>query len=119
MSHHPLWPCRARLFVIAVAVLVFGWSGPAVSGTVDPYGDCCVAGVVMTGFDTWAVTCGSCSANPGRYVVTQPDPARLVYTGPGGVSAASPHDAAAAVCQCPSQDARLAREKKMRTFDGN
>jgi hypothetical protein len=86
---------------------------------VDPFGDCCVARVVMNGYNAWTVTCGSCAANPGQYALSQPDPAKLVYIGPGGVTAESPYDAAVAICQCPSQDARRAREKRMRTYDGN
>lgn len=93
--------------------------GPALAQSVDPYGDCCVAKVVMTGVSTWDVTCGSCAANPGVYAISQPDPEKLAFIGPGGIMADSRYDAAAAVCQCPSQDSRRAFEKKMRTYDGN
>ncbi|MEL7640098.1 MAG: hypothetical protein AAGU21_10700 [Solidesulfovibrio sp.] len=114
-------PVRLRpvlLFAAAAVALCLG-GRPAPAQQIDPYGDCCVARVAMSGYNTWTITCGSCAANPGQYALSQPDPAKLVYVGPGGVSADSPYDAAAAVCQCPSQDTRRAREKRMRTFEGN
>jgi len=107
--------CLLPLAGLALALFV----APAPAQQVDPYGDCCVAQVTMTGVSTWDVTCGSCASNPGVYTISQPDPEKLVFTGPGGVTAESRYDAAAAVCQCPSQDARRAWEKKMRTYDGN
>jgi hypothetical protein len=118
-------PYSHAVRLVAVLALILCLPGPACSdsgvrtGKVDPYGDCCVAKVVMTGVSTWNVTCGFCAANPGVYTISQPDPEKLVFTGPGGITADSRYDAAAAVCQCPSQDARRAFEKKMRTFDGN
>lgn len=108
----------ARLAPLAGLALALA-AAPVPAQTVDPYGDCCVAQVTMTGVSTWNVTCGSCASNPGVYTITQPDPEKLVFIGPGGITADSRYDAAAAVCQCPSQDARRAWEKKMRTFDGN
>jgi hypothetical protein len=108
-----------RLATVAAAFAVCLWSPPAAAQQVDPFGDCCVARVVMNGYNAWTVTCGSCAANPGQYPLTQPDPAKLVYVGPGGVSADSPYDAAQAVCQCPSQDVRRERETRMRTYEGN
>ncbi|MFP5259639.1 MAG: hypothetical protein ACLGQH_11520 [Acidobacteriota bacterium] len=107
--------CLLPLAGLALALL----AAPASAQPVDPYGDCCVAQVTMTGVSTWDVTCGTCASNPGVYTISQPDPEKLIFTGPGGVRAESRYDAAAAVCQCPSQDARRAREKKMRTYDGN
>lgn len=86
---------------------------------VDPFGDCCVAKVTMAGPNAWQVVCGSCATNPGTYTVRQPDPEKLVFVGPGGVSASSRYRAARDICRCPSQKARQAREKFMRTFDGN
>ena len=53
------------------------------------------------------------------YVISQPDPEKLLFTGPGGITADSRYDAAYAVCNCPSQAPRRAFEKEMRTFDGN
>jgi hypothetical protein len=117
-----LEPVRLRLATLfaAIALAVCACPRPAsAQQQVDPFGDCCIASVVMTAYNAWTIHCGSCSANPGQYPLTQPDPAKLVYVGPGGVSANSPYDAALAVCKCPSQDARRAREKQMRTFDGN
>jgi hypothetical protein len=115
-------PCSRRFFcflAVPALVLTVLAAAPASAQSVDPYGDCCVATVVMTGVSTWNVTCGACAANPGVYVISQPDPEKLVFVGPGGITADSRYDAAAAVCQCPSQDARRAFEKKMRTYDGN
>ncbi|WP_428565515.1 MAG: hypothetical protein ACP59X_04540 [Solidesulfovibrio sp. DCME] len=112
-------PVRLCLAMLFAAVAVSLGPRPGLAQQVDPYGNCCIAQVAMSAFNTWTINCGSCSANPGQYTLTQPDPAKLVYVGPGGVSADSPYDAALAVCQCPSQDARRAREKRMRTFDGN
>jgi hypothetical protein len=85
----------------------------------DPYGDCCVSQVTMTGFNAWQVVCGSCATNPGTYALRQPDPEKLVFVGPGGETANSRYEAAVAICRCPSQQARKAREKTMRQFDGN
>lgn len=114
----PFYRRYVRLFpVLALAVLAAAW--PATAQMADPYGDCCVAQVDISGVSTWNVTCGPCASNPGVYSIAQPDPEKLVFTGPGGVVAESRYDAAAAVCQCPSQDARRAFEKKMRTYDGN
>ena len=107
--------CLAPLAGLALALA----AAPASAQQPDPYGDCCVSQVTMTGVSTWNVTCGSCASNPGVYVISQPDPQRLVFVGPGGIKADSRYDAAAAVCQCPSQDAQRAWEKKMRTYDGN
>lgn len=81
----------------------------------NPYGDCCVAQVTTQTFNTWTAVCGACATNPGTYTITQPDPARLVFTGPGGVSAASPYEAAQALCRCPSQQQRRNFEKQLRT----
>ena len=106
-------------FILALFLAVSAAARPATAQMADPYGDCCVAQVDMTGVSTWNVTCGSCAANPGVYPIAQPDPEKLVFTGPGGVAAGSRYDAAAAVCQCPSQDGRRTFEKKMRTYDGN
>ena len=119
MSHPGLPRCGKCFAAAVLAVLVFFPAPSRAAGSVDPYGDCCVAQVTMTGVATWNVTCGPCATNPGVYPISQPDPEKLVFTGPGGVSAASRYDAARAVCNCPSQDARRAREKQMRTFDGN
>lgn len=110
---HVRLACLAALAGLALA------PAPAPAQQVDPYGDCCVSQVTMTGVAAWQVVCGSCASNPGVYAITQPDPEKLVFVGPGGIKADSRYDAAAAVCQCPSQDARRAWEKKMRTFDGN
>lgn len=115
MPFHVRLACLLPLVGLALALFAV----PAPAQQVDPYGDCCVAQVTMTGVSTWDVTCGSCASNPGVYTISQPDPERLVFIGPGGVRAESRYDAAAAVCQCPSQDARRAWEKKMRTYDGN
>lgn len=117
MPHRaPMLPARLALGLALTALLLFPPSARAQS--VDPYGDCCVSQVTMTSFDTWEITCGRCAANPGTYVLRQPDPAKLRYVGPGGEAAESRYEAALAVCRCPSQDARRATEKKMRTFDG-
>ena len=116
---HPFAPRLFIFFTVLAAACVLALPGGAAAQQVDPFGNCCVARVNMTDYNTWSVTCGSCSENPGRYSVTQSDPATLVFTGPGGVSAGSPYDAAVAICRCPSQDARRAREKRMRTYDGN
>ncbi len=105
----------------AVAFLAVLTALPALcpaAETVDPYGNCCVAKVTMADVAAWDVVCGSCAANPGVYRITQPDPEKLVFTGPGGVSAASRYEAAQAVCKCPSQTKRRAWEKQMRSFDG-
>lgn len=107
---------RTLQAAILAAVLLFPSVGPAQPD--DPYGDCCVARVTMVAFNAWQATCGSCAVNPGTYPVNQPDPEKLVFVGPGGVSAPSRYEAAAAICQCPSQKARQVREKNMRTFDG-
>ena len=115
-------PCSRRFFcflAVPALVLTVLAAAPAPAQSVDPYRDCFVATVDMTGVSTWNVTCGACAANPGGYVISQPDPEKLVFVGPGGITADSRYDAAAAVCQCPSQDARRAFEKKMRTYDGN
>jgi hypothetical protein len=114
-------PIRSKqiVWLAALTALFLFPAAAAKAQQVDPYGDCCVARVVMTGVTTWAVTCGSCAANPGIYAISQPDPEKLRFVGPGGVSADSRYDAAQAICSCPSQDARRAWEKKMRTFDGN
>lgn len=114
MSHRVAVLCSRLLFLLAL-VFLLPTAAPAAD---DPYGDCCVAKVTMTGFNAWNVTCGSCAANPGTYAISQPDPAVLVFVGPGGVSAGSRYEAAAAICRCPSQKARQDREKSMRTFDG-
>lgn len=114
-----LKPVRIHLAIAVAAAAACLWPSPAPAQQVDPYGDCCVARVAMNAYNAWTVTCGSCAANPGQYPLSQPDPAKLVYIGPGGVSADSPYDAARAVCQCPSQDARREREKRMRTYEGN
>jgi alginate O-acetyltransferase complex protein AlgF len=74
--------------------------------------------VIMTTFNTWTVTCGGCAANPGTYTISQPDPEKLVFVGPGGVSSGSRYEAARAICKCPSESSRRAREEQMRTFDG-
>lgn len=113
-------PHRAPMFAASlalVALLAFPLAARAQS--VDPYGDCCVAKVTMTSFDTWQVTCGACATNSGTYVLRQPDPAKLRFVGPDGVSAESRYDAARRICRCPALDSRRANEKKMRTFDGN
>ena len=110
---------RSRLCVAAVlAALFLAPAAGRTAETVDPFGDCCVAKVTMTGPNAWQVTCGACAVNPGTYAVRQPDPNTLVFVGPNGVSAASRYEAAQAICRCPSQKARQAREKSMRTFDG-
>jgi len=116
---YPLAAFRLRLFVPASLAILFLFPAiGAAASTGDPFGDCCVAKVTMTDFNAWNVTCGSCAANPGTYPLTQPDPEKLVFVGPGGVSAASRYEAARAICRCPSQKARQEREKSMRTFDG-
>ena len=115
MPFHVRLACLLPLAGLALAL----FTAPAPAQQVDPYGDCCVAQVTMTGVSTWDVTCGSCASNPGVYTISQPDPEKLIFIGPGGVRAESRYDAAAAVCRCPSQDARRAWEKKMRTYDGN
>ena len=118
-------PHRHVFRLVAVLCLCLGLAAAAgadsgvKTGKVDPYGDCCVAQVQMTGVSTWNVTCGNCATNPGVYVISQPDPEKLVFTGPGGITADSRYDAAYAVCNCPSQAPRRAFEKEMRTFDGN
>jgi len=84
----------------------------------NPVGNCCVARVTMTGENAWNVTCGSCASNPGVYAITQPDPEKLTFVGPGGVTAPSRYEAAQAICQCPSQKARHSWEQRMRSFDG-
>ena len=71
------------------------------AGQADPYGDCCVAEVTMTSFNTWQAKCGACAANPGTYAISQPDPAKLVFVGPGNVTAGSRYEAAAAICREP------------------
>ena len=114
-----LKPFHVRLACLVSLVGLALAAAPAPAQQVDPYGGCCVAQVTMTGVTTWNVTCGSCASNPGVYVISQPDPQLLVFVGPGGIKADSRYDAAAAVCQCPSQDAQRAWEKKMRTYDGN
>jgi len=115
---HPV-PLRSlRFFTAALCALAF-WPGALWAEQVDPYGDCCVARVAMTDYNAWTATCGTCSANPGSYAISQPDPAKLVFVGPGGVTADSPYDTAVAICHCPSQESRRAREKQMRTYDGN
>lgn len=116
---HPLSLRSLRCWAAACLALTLWPTATPAAEAVDPFGTCCVAKVVMNDYKTWTATCGSCAANPGEYAITQPDPDKLVFTGPGGVSADSPFDAAVAVCNCPSQDALRAREKKMRTFDGN
>ena len=117
MSHPAFAPFARRLPLLLLAALILcPAAGPAQPD--DPYGDCCVAKVSMTAFDTWQVTCGSCATNPGTYVVSQPDPEKLVFVGPGGVSAPSRYDAATAICKCPTQKARRDREQSMRRFDG-
>ena len=114
----------AALLALALGLPVLSqaasiWGDPGLTtGKVDPYGDCCVAKVAMTGVSTWNVTCGACATNPGVYAISQPDPEKLRFIGPGGVVAESRYDAAYAVCNCPSQAPRRALEKKMRTFDG-
>ncbi|MFU2208263.1 hypothetical protein [Solidesulfovibrio sp. C21] len=119
---HPLLSPRRVLFAAILCTLAF-FAAPssAPAQQVNPYGNCCVAQVTMDNdsANTWTVICGSCATNPGRYTVTQPDPAKLIFLGPNGVSAGSPYDAAVAICRCPSQNTRRAWEKKMRTFEGN
>ena len=107
------------LALVAVVLVV---AAPALAQQqVNPFGNCCVAGVSMTNDsdNAWTATCGSCSENPGNYTIVQPDPLNLVFRGPNGVTAQSPYEAAMAICRCPSQDARRAWEKSMRTYDGN
>lgn len=114
-------PALFRQALLAAAVVLGACilARPGAAGQqVDPFGNCCIARVVMRDYNTWTVTCGSCSTNPGQYALTQPDPEKLVFVGPGGVTAGSPYEAAQAICNCPSQDARRAWEKGMRTFDG-
>jgi alginate O-acetyltransferase complex protein AlgF len=115
---HPVLPRRKRFLWLAALMALTLIPAAAPAQQVDPYGDCCVSTVVMTAFNTWTVTCGSCATNPGTYVISQPDPQKLTFVGPGGISAGSRYEAARAVCKCPSQDQRRAREEKMRTFDG-
>lgn len=116
MSHRVL-ALRFRVLPLFGLALLFLLPQAALAGD-DPFGDCCVAKVAMTGFNAWNVTCGPCATNPGTYAITQPDPEKLVFVGPGGVSAPSRYEAAAAVCHCPSEKNRQDREKTMRTFDG-
>uniref|UniRef100_I2PYZ3 Uncharacterized protein n=1 Tax=Desulfovibrio sp. U5L TaxID=596152 RepID=I2PYZ3_9BACT len=118
---HPLRLRSARFWtVLGCALALWPACGLAAQAqqSIDPFGTCCVAKVAITGYNTWAATCGDCSSNPGTYPISQPDPDKLVFVGPGGVSADSPFDAATAVCKCPSEDALRASEKRMRTFDG-
>lgn len=107
------------IVLAAIWLAMSGCPAALAQQPVDPYGNCCVASVVMTSYNAWTVTCGSCAANPGQYVLHQPDPDKLVFVGPDGTKGGSPYDAAMAICRCPSQDARRAREKQMRTFEGN
>lgn len=115
---HPVLPRCKRLYWTAAFLVLALSPASAPAQQPDPFGDCCVAQVVMTGVTTWAVTCGSCATNSGTYVISQPDPEKLVFLGPGGISADSRYDAAQATCNCPAEKARRAREKKMRTFEG-
>lgn len=112
----PSFPARLGFGLVLAGLLLLPQAARAQQA--DPYGDCCVAQVTMTAFNTWEITCGSCATNPGTYVLRQPDPAKLVFVGPGGETAESRYEAALAVCRCPAQDTRRATEKKMRTFDG-
>ena len=119
MPHPILLRCKRFCWTAAFLALAFHPSASPAQQQVDPYGNCCVASVVMTGFSAWTATCGSCATNPGTYAITQPDPEKLVFLGPGGISAGSRYEAAQAICNCPSQTARRAWEKRMRTFGGN
>jgi alginate O-acetyltransferase complex protein AlgF len=116
---YPATARRARVWPGLVLAALLVLPAAARAQQIDPYGDCCVAQVTMTEFNAWQVICGSCAANPGTYTLRQPDPEKLVFVGPGGETAPSRYEAAAAICRCPSQKARQANEKKMRTFDGN
>lgn len=118
MFRPALAPLARGLVRLSLAAVVLCPALAAAQSQDDPYGDCCVAKVSMTAFDTWQVTCGSCATNPGRYTISQPDPEKLEFVGPGGVAAQSRYDAAAAICTCPSQKARRDREASMRRFDG-
>ncbi len=118
----PVWKTSTR-FVFAAALAALALcpaAGPAQAPnfSVNPYGDCCVSQVSMATFNTWKATCGSCATNPGTFTISQPDPAKPAYVGPGGVTGSSPREAAQAICQCPSQDAGRTREKQLRRFDG-
>ena len=112
MSHQVL-PYRVLVPLLTLAVLVLG-SVPGRAGTPNPYGDCCVSQVTPATFNTWTAVCGQCATNPGTFTITQPDPASLTYTGPNGVTAASPADVARKVCQCPAEKKRRDFEKTMR-----
>jgi len=114
--HAPL-PRRAPALVLLLACLALLPSVGRAQAD-NPYGDCCVSNVTMSGVTTWQVTCGTCATNPGTFTISQPDPEKLVFTGPGGVSANSRYEAAQAICQCPSEKARREREASMRRFGG-
>lgn len=117
MFHAPrVLLCRLLPALVLASLCLFPTAGRAQKD--NPYGDCCVSAVTMTGVSTWQVTCGTCASNPGTYAISQPDPEKLVFVGPGGVSASSRFEAAQAICQCPSEKARREREASMRRFDG-
>lgn len=118
MSRLALAPLARGLSLLALAALLAASPPPVLAQADNPYGDCCVSEVSMTGFNAWQVTCGACATNPGTYPITQPDPEKDVFVGPDGLSARSRYDAATAICQCPSQQARRDRERSMRRFDG-
>ena len=112
MSQRALpFPVRLGLGVALAAVLLLPASARAAQP--DPYGDCCVAQVTVVSAATWEVTCGRCATNPGRYVLRQPDPDKLVFVGPNGETAASRYEAAQAICHCPAQNTLRAKEKNM------
>lgn len=117
---HPVLSRRHRLLPGGILFAVLCLAPASVPAQQpDPFGDCCVSRVTMTGFAAWAVTCGPCATNPGTYVISQPDPEKPAFVGPGGVVADSRYEAARAACVCPALDARRAFERRMRTFDGN
>ncbi len=106
------------LFVAALLMLA-ACAALAQNAAIDPFGDCCVAKVVMKTFDSWDATCGTCAENGGVYRIMQPDPEKNVYVDAKGQTGDSPYDLARKLCICPSLDRERALRRSLRLYHGN